>query len=86
MEASVIDPTAGTSMDLKDGDIGQTTGLPSFDREFGNSEYARPKGLKVFGILLPAYRYPIVQTFIIALVHSLVVSLQYHLDKRDKHN
>jgi hypothetical protein len=81
MEASVIDPTAGTSIYLKDGDIGQTTGSPSVDREFGDSEYVRPKGLNVFGIQLPAYRSPIVQTFIIALVHSLVVSLQCHLNK-----
>lgn len=85
MEASVIDSTAGTSIDLKDGDIGQTRGSPSVDREIGNGEYVRPKCLKVFGIQLPAYRSPIVQTFIIALVHSLVVSLQYRLNKGDQH-
>jgi hypothetical protein len=75
MEASVIDSIAGTSIDLKDGDIGRTARSSSVDREFGNSEYIRPKGLKVCRIQLPTYRSPIVQTFIIALAHSLVVRL-----------
>jgi hypothetical protein len=84
MNASFIDPTAGTSIDLKNEDIGQTIGSPKVDREVGDSDYVRPKGPKIFGIQLPAYRSPIVQTFIIALVHSLVVSLQYHLDEIDQ--
>jgi hypothetical protein len=62
MNASFIDPTAGTSIDLKNEDIGQTIGSPKVDREVGDSDYVRPKGPKIFGIQLPAYRSPIVQT------------------------
>jgi hypothetical protein len=85
MNASFIDPTAGTSIDLKNEDNGQTTSTPSVDREIGDSQYIRPKGPKIFGIQLPAYRSPIVQTFIIALLHSLVVSFQCRLDKIYRH-
>ena len=72
MNAANIDRTAGTSIHLKDGDIGETKPAND-DHEVGESSYVRPRGPEIFGIQLLAFRSPIAQTFIITLVHSLVV-------------
>jgi hypothetical protein len=74
MNASFSDPTVGTSIDLKNKENSQTTDSPSVDHDVGDNEYVRPKCLEIFGVQLPSYRSPIVQPFIIALVHSLVMS------------
>ena len=52
------------SVEANDSDVSQ-----------GAVTYFRPKGPKIFGVALPPYRSPLVQTLLNSLVHSLVVGM-----------